>query len=182
MNIIKKTILGFVALSMAFALPFGMAACSKAGGQGGNNGGNGSGYIPDGGSGDSSGSQGGSSGGGNVNDSFSELQPDPDPPATADAVKFIEGAGDLEAAYVKWEAVIGASWYNVYYKSDSGDNWIKLDAPLVRQYKTYFRADAIGLSAGKYSLKVVPVNSTGRELEDKSAIKNVAVAAHERVG
>ena len=183
MNIIKRSVLAVIALTMAFSLSFGTAACSAEGGQGGNNGGNGSGYVPDddGTSDGDGGSQGGSSGGGNVNDSFSEIQPDPDPPATENAVKIIGGAGDLETAFVQWEALGEASRYNVYYKSD-GDDWTKLDAPLVRQYKTYFRADAIGLKAGKYSLKVVPVDGTGSEIEDKSAIKNVAVAAHERVG
>lgn len=116
-------------------------------------------------------------GGGNT-----DIKPEPDPPAAEGAVPITEGLGDLEAAYVKWTAVAGASWYNVYYKGESDDEWTKLDAPLVRQYKTYFRADAVGLKAGKYSLKVVPRDDSGNELEEKSAIKNVAVAAHERVG
>lgn len=188
MNIIKKTILAVMALSMAFSLSFGTAACSEKGGQGTGNDGNGSDgpvYVPDdnstdGDDGNNDDNQGGDSG--NGNDSSGEIQPDPDPPASENVVKITEGAGDLETAYVQWEAFSDANWYNVYYKSDIGDNWTKLDAPLVRQYKTYFRADAIGLAAGKYSLKVVPVNGTGSELEDKSAIKNVVVEAHERVG
>ena len=197
MNIIKKTVLAVLVLSMAFAMPFG-TACSD-GGQSGNNGDNNDGpvYVPDDtdGPGDSTDNPTDGPGdntddptdgpGDNTDDPTDgpgEIKPDPDPPATADAVKITEGAGDLETAYVKWEALSGASWYNVYYKSESGDNWTKLDAPLVRQYKSYFRADAIGLKAGKYSLKVVPVGSTGSEIEDKSAIKNVAVDAHERVG
>lgn len=115
------------------------------------------------------------------NDPNPEVKPDPDPPAAEGAVKITDGAGDLEAAYVKWEELDGASWYNAYYKAESGD-WTKLDAPLVRQYKTYFRADAVGLKAGKYSLKVVPRDASGIEIEEKSAIKNVVVAAHEREG
>lgn len=114
-------------------------------------------------------------------DGKGEQKPDPDPPAAEGAVKITEGAGDLEAAYVKWSALDGASWYNVYHKGETGD-WIKLDAPLIRQYKTYFRADAVGLKAGKYQLKVVPRDASGKELADKSAIKNVVVAAHEREG
>lgn len=159
MKKIKKTILAVTAFLMAFILSLGATACAD-----GNNGtDDGSPGIP--GQGDESG----------------ELKPDPDPPAAEGAVKIIGGLGDLEAAYVKWTALAGASRYNVYYKGEGGE-WTKLDAPLIRQYETYFRADAVGLKAGKYSLKVVPRDASGNELEEKSAIKNVLVTAHERVG
>ncbi len=66
-------------------------------------------------------------------------------------------SGELETAYVEWTAADNAAWYNVYVSPEGADNWTKLDAPLIRQYKDYFRADAIGLKAGSYDIKVVPV-------------------------
>ncbi len=157
MKKIKKAILAVIALTMAFSVSFGAVACAD---------------------GNTPGTGGQSTG---IPGQDDEIKPDPDPPAAKGAVQITEGLGDLEAAYVKWTALDGASWYNVYYKAESGD-WTKLDAPLIRQYETYFRADAVGLKAGKYSLKVVPRDASGNELEAKSAIKNVVVAAHEREG
>ncbi|MDE6586568.1 MAG: hypothetical protein K2K80_07805, partial [Clostridia bacterium] len=178
MNKIKKTILAVMALSMAFSVSFGAVACNNGNHSSGTSGGSTPGtdrpiVIP--GQDDDNGDNNGE------NKPDPNPNPDSDPPAAEGAVQITEGFGDLEAAYVKWTALDGASWYNVYYKAESGD-WIKIDAPLVRQYKTYFRADAVGLKAGKYSLKVVPRDGSGNELEEKSAIKNVVVSAHEREG
>ncbi len=92
-------------------------------------------------------------------------------------------AGELETAYVEWTAAENADWYNVYYSPEGGDNWTKLDAPLVRQYKNYFRADAVGLKAGSYDMKVVPVGADGAEAPQYAASANkMAVYAHERSG
>ncbi|MBD5446249.1 MAG: pectate lyase [Treponema sp.] len=91
-------------------------------------------------------------------------------------------AGELETAYITWTAADNAKWYNVYVRSDAGE-WTQLDGPLVREYKDYFRADALGLAAGTYDMKVVPVNG-----EDKEATKyaseatGITVYAHERAG
>ncbi|MDE7167833.1 MAG: pectate lyase [Clostridia bacterium] len=168
MKKLKKSILAVIALLTAFSVPFGAAACTTDDTPDGNPGTGGQPIVIPGQDDDNG-------------QTKPDLKPDPDPPAAEGAVQITEGQGDLEAAYVKWTALDGASWYNVYYKGENGD-WTKLDAPLVRQYKTYFRADAVGLKTGKYSLKVVPYDETGNELEEKSAIKNVAVAPHERVG
>ena len=168
MKKLKKSILAVIALLTAFSVPFGAAACTTDDTHDGNPGTGGQPIVIPGQDDDNG-------------QTKPDLKPDPDPPAAEGAVQITEGQGDLEAAYVKWTALDGASWYNVYYKGESGD-WTKLDAPLVRQYKAYFRADAVGLKTGKYSLKVVPRDDSGNELEDKSAIKNVAVAPHERVG
>ncbi len=99
------------------------------------------------------------------------------------SVQITEAAGDLEAAYTVWNKVPGAMGYNVYCKAEDGD-FVKLDDPLVREYKDYCRADAVGLKAGKYTLKVVP---TGGENLDEDGSKaataeNITVLAHERSG
>lgn len=92
-------------------------------------------------------------------------------------------AGALEAAYVEWTAADNAKWYNVYCSPEGADNWTKIDAPLVRQYRDYFRADAVGLKAGSYDMKVVPVAGDGTEAADYGATaEKIAVYAHERSG
>ncbi len=117
--------------------------------------------------------------------------PDPDPPVIENkplegAVKIIKcSSNELEAAYVTWEIDANAKWYNVYVKASADTAYTaKLDAPLVRKYSTYFRADAVGLAKGTYDFKVVPVNNDGTEAEDKfvSEAKNIPVKSHQRFG
>ena len=73
-------------------------------------------------------------------------------------VKILEVQGWQESAYVKWELFSGATSYMVYIKGGQYTDWTKLDDPLVRNYGTYGRADAVGLmAASNYELKVVPV-------------------------
>lgn len=104
------------------------------------------------------------------------------PSTPAGAVKIKEAVGDLEAAYITWEKVNGATGYNVYYQAEGG-SYVKLDAPLVREYKDYVRADAVGLKAGKYSLKVVPYGTNSQEDESKAGTAtSITVLAHERTG
>ena len=103
-------------------------------------------------------------------------------PATGE-IEFIEAQGHLESAYVTWKAVEDAEWYNVYYMPVGGETWTKIDAPLVRQYPEYFRADIPGLAAGEYLIKVVPTDKDGNELDEKSGTTgNLTVLAHEREG
>ena len=113
----------------------------------------------DGGNGDSHGenngaTNGGSNGGGNEEESNGNGG-SVIPSVPEGSVNITKAAGDLESAYVEWDKVQGATGYNVYCKADGGV-YEKLDAPLVREYKDYFRADAVGLKAGNYSFKVVP--------------------------
>ena len=91
-------------------------------------------------------------------------------------------AGELETAYITWTAADNAKWYNVYVRSDAGE-WTQLDGPLVREYKDYFRADALGLAAGTYDMKVVPVSGEDKEAtEYASEATGITVYAHERAG
>ena len=105
------------------------------------------------------------------------------PTTPAGAVKITKAAGDLESAYAIWDKVEGAMSYNVYYKIDGGE-YVQLDAPLVREYKDYCRADAVGLKAGKYTLKVVPTGGADyTEDEGKEATAtDITVLAHDRSG
>lgn len=88
-------------------------------------------------------------------------------------------AGSLESAYVKWEPVTGAESYNVYY-SGAGITDRKIDTQLIRSYGTYFRADVLGLAAGTYTIKVVPVTAG---VEGDAAVSNpIEVLPHDRNG
>lgn len=73
-------------------------------------------------------------------------------------VVITEAKGWLESAYVKFTKLAGISKYHVYVN----DN--RIDAQLVRDYGSYGRADAVGLKAGTYTMKVVPVADDGQEI------------------
>lgn len=68
-----------------------------------------------------------------------------------------EANGYEEGAYVEWTGSTSDE-YSVYYK-ESGGSYVQIDSMLIRQYADHFRADAVGLSAGNYTLKVVGKNS-----------------------
>ena len=77
------------------------------------------------------------------------------------AVAIREAGGWLESGYVTFGLTDGASTYAVYYQPASGGEYLKLDSELVRDYGSYGRAVALGLAAGEYRFKVVPIDSEG---------------------
>ncbi|MEN9354074.1 MAG: Pectate trisaccharide-lyase precursor [Fibrobacterota bacterium] len=97
----------------------------------------------------------------------------------AQTVTLKSSAGWLESANVQWTTSGTATSYNVYVTGKGLTNQ-KLDNHLIRNYGTHWRADAIGLAAGSYTLKVVPVVS-GTE---KTAVTTppLAVTSHDRSG
>lgn len=100
------------------------------------------------------------------------------------AISLKDAGGWLETAWVEWtnDATI-ATGYNVYVSDAATDSWTKLDNELVRNYGTYGRADALGLKAGYYKLKVVPLSSDGTELTANTMITDqLEVRAHNRQG
>ncbi|MFR4536890.1 MAG: hypothetical protein ACLT5F_02480 [Anaerotignaceae bacterium] len=77
----------------------------------------------------------------------------------ADSSSYIlEEGGWLESAYVEWTSVPNATGFAAYVKkaNEADSSYVKLDNELIRKYPTYFRVDAVGLSAGQYVIKVVP--------------------------
>ncbi|MCR4957927.1 MAG: pectate lyase [Prevotella sp.] len=93
-----------------------------------------------------------------------------------------EAHGWLESAYVKFSLMEGADTYHVYVKGGQYADFTKIDNELVRNYGTYGRADAVGLKAGTYTMKVVPV-ADGNELNDKAATTDVlTVKNYDRTG
>ncbi len=98
---------------------------------------------------------------------------------SAQDVVITETVGWLETAFVKWTPVDGAESYNVYVTGE-GLTDSKLDDQLIRSYGSYYRADAIGLAAGSYTLKVAPVVSGVEGTATEST--SVTVMAHDRTG
>lgn len=94
----------------------------------------------------------------------------------AGVIQITEAKGWQESAYLKWAPFDGASSYNVYV----GDK--KIDAQLIRQYASYYRADVLGLEAGTYSVKVVPVNAEGAEIAGANTASNLVVKSYNREG
>ena len=203
----RKKIFALV-LTALLSLSLGLSACTSScndqplpdtGGnttQGGNNGG-----TTGVGDGTNPGGNGGEQGGTTTPDP--DPQPDPNPggstgggtgsgsqgggttiPAEG-AVQIISAEGSLESAYITWEIDQSFAWYNVYYKANGASDsaYVLIDAPLVRQYSDYMRADIIGLAAGEYDILIVPVDENGQELEEYSTtVENIAVEAHDRSG
>lgn len=94
-------------------------------------------------------------------------------------VTITQATGWLETAYVTWIPLEGVESYNVYYTGGGFTNQ-PIDTQLIRNYGSYYRADVLGLAAGDYSIKVVPV--TGG-VEGAEAISNsVAVLPQARNG
>ncbi len=94
----------------------------------------------------------------------------------AGVIQITEAKGWQESAYLKWAPFEGASYYNVYVDDK------KIDAQLVRQYKSYYRADVLGLKEGTYSVKVVPVNAEGKEIAGANTASNLVVKSYNREG
>ena len=92
-------------------------------------------------------------------------------------VVISEAQGWLESAYVKFTKLAGIKRYNVYVNDQI------IDTQLVRDYGAYGRADAVGLKAGTYTMKVVPVADNGQEIAACAAeAKDISVRAINRDG
>ena len=105
-------------------------------------------------------------------------------PVHAASGAITEAKGWFETAYVKWTPVSGATGYNVYVKSASATDaaYVQLDDELIRKYPSYMRADALGLRAGDYVMKVVPVVN-GKEDASAAIVSNtMTVSAYDRSG
>ena len=99
-------------------------------------------------------------------------------------VNIIESKGWFESAYVKFDKFDGADKYNVYIKGGKYSDYTKIDGQLVREYKTYIRADVVGLVAGEgYEIKVVPVNESDTEMSSATnSATGIKVSPYDRSG
>ena len=69
----------------------------------------------------------------------------------ASTIEIKKSGGYAEGAYVEWTGPFAN--YNVYIVS--GTIATPLDNMLVRYYSNYYRADAVGLKAGKYTFRII---------------------------
>ena len=94
-----------------------------------------------------------------------------------------EAKGDQESLYATFKGVSGASGYNAYVKKGNG-SYVKLDTQLVRTYSGYYRVDAVGLSAGTYTLKIVPVfnGSETNDAKQCALATDLSVISYDRTG
>lgn len=105
-----------------------------------------------------------------------QITPEAPPPS---AIEISDADGWLESAYVKWRNSAAVDKYNVYVKKVGGE-YEKLDDQLVRYYGNYYRADALGLAAGQYQMKIAAV--MGSEETDSIETKVLDVLPHTREG
>ena len=105
-------------------------------------------------------------------------------PVHAASGAITEAKGWFETAYVKWTPVSGATGYNVYVKSASATDaaYVQLDDELIRKYPSYMRADALGLRAGDYVMKVVPVVNGKEDASAAIVSDTMTVSAYDRSG
>jgi len=97
-------------------------------------------------------------------------------------VNITESKGWLESAYVKF-TFEEADSFVVYVKGGQYSDYTQLDAPLVRKYTNYYRADAVGLKAASdYAFKVVPVISGAQSEDNANEATNIEVSAYDRSG
>lgn len=105
------------------------------------------------------------------------------------SVVITESNGWLESAYIKWEPLTDADFYNVYYKeaNESDSEYKAIDNMLIREYEEYFRADVVGLKAGNYMIKIVPTYEAEEDVFNEDITKQVVsdilnIKAHIREG
>ena len=102
--------------------------------------------------------------------------------ASAAPSGITEASGWLESAYAEWSAIEGATGYKAYVAPEDSDSWDRLDDQLIRTYKDHLRVDALGLKAGSYRIKIVPVID-GKDAESSALVTDtLTVLPHDRSG
>ena len=101
-------------------------------------------------------------------------EPDPEPDPEGEVNVTLIGYS-FETIYCEWEPLAGAQSYNVYCDG------IKVDTELIRNYGSYYRCDVLGLSAGRYTIKIVPVVN-GEESEEHKTTFEEKTINHIREG
>jgi len=74
----------------------------------------------------------------------------------AASLSITNSGGWNESAYVEWSPVSKATGYKVYVKpaTAADSQYQQINNELIRQYASHWRADALGLAAGTYVMKV----------------------------
>lgn len=98
-------------------------------------------------------------------------------------IQMLTMGGWLETGFATWSPVSGAASYKVSVKAKSAadSEYKAIDNQLIRSYGTYLRADALGLKAGDYTMKVEALDSKGSSVA-KASVVSMTVSAHDRSG
>lgn len=91
------------------------------------------------------------------------------------------GKGE-EKLYGVFNKVTNATDYNAYVKLSSASNYTKLDDQLVREVNGNIRVDAVGLKAGNYNLKFVPVINSAEDTTKQIELTDIVVGSYDRSG
>ena len=91
------------------------------------------------------------------------------------------GKGE-EKLYGVFNKITNATDYNAYVKLSSASNYTKLDDQLVREVNGNIRVDAVGLKAGNYNLKFVPVINSAEDTTKQIELTDIVVEADDRSG
>ncbi|MBQ9900263.1 MAG: InlB B-repeat-containing protein [Acholeplasmatales bacterium] len=108
--------------------------------------------------------------------------------AQSSTVKVIDKGTSFETLYAEFTQFDTATEYNAYVKLSSASNYTKLDSQLIRKYISedgkynYYRVDAVGLKAGTYTLKIVPIINNAEATAAQTELANLVVEAHDRSG
>ena len=93
-----------------------------------------------------------------------------------------EAVGWFESAYAEWSPISGADSYNAYVSEAEAEAWSAIDSALIRKYSSYYRVDAVGLKAGNYRIKIVPVIGGIENASLALTTDILAVLAYDRSG
>ena len=91
------------------------------------------------------------------------------------------GKGE-EKLYGVFNKITNATDYNAYVKLSSASNYTKLDDQLVREVNGNIRVDAVGLKAGNYNLKFVPVINSAEDTTKQIELTDIEVGSYDRSG
>ena len=100
----------------------------------------------------------------------------------ADQISITNSGGWFESTYVEWNDFNAAAKYMVYVRKSTESSYgDAIDDELIRKYPTYWRADAPGLAAGNYVMKVVAYDDGGKIIAEKET-DVIQVSAYDRSG
>ena len=98
-------------------------------------------------------------------------------------VQITDFGGMNEAIFIEWTALAGATDYQIWVKGGVYSDYTLADTKVayVQNTGNQYRADLMGLKAGVYSVKVVPVLSGGAN-EAAATVFKASVEAYDRSG
>ena len=100
----------------------------------------------------------------------------------ATKVQITEAKGWLESAYVKF-TYSDADSFVVKVMGGQYTDWHQLDPQLIRKYDSYYRADAVGLTAAEnYAFQVIPATAGDLLTEKANQVSGLVVKNYSRSG